>query len=234
MKIIQTSDGSPTLFSQAYNQTFHSHHGALTESRHVFLEQSGVAERLQQRYPTTVLEIGFGTGLNFFLTAGLADASDTSLLFISLEKELLSSEVVREFASYLPNNISDWALQYAKERDCLPEIPESGCYRFHFGTHVELVLLIGNALNQSLDDYWTHAIYLDAFSPKENPELWTSGFARKLYKALEPEGTLVTYSASGAVRRALTEAGFTVTRCPGPKGGKREMVKAVRDDSMPG
>lgn len=226
MKIVLTADGSPTLFSEAYGQTYHSKHGALAESRHVFLEQSGAEDLLQKNRTATILEVGFGTGLNFFLTAATAVKYDATLRFISLDKELLPAEVIQSFAEYLPEEIAFAARQYSELREKLPENPDPRTYTFTLSDHIELTVILGNAEDISLDDYQVDIVYLDSFSPKENPELWTAGFFSKLRKALFSDGVLVTYSVSGAVRRALSESGFDVTRIPGPPGGKREMLRA--------
>ena len=85
MRIVNTADGSRTLYSDHYEQTMHSRRGALTESRHVFLKGAGVAARLGQDEPTRVLEIGFGTGLNFFVTADAALRADTPLTYVALD-----------------------------------------------------------------------------------------------------------------------------------------------------
>ena len=225
MKIILTADGSPTLFSEAYGQTYHSKHGALAESRHVFLEQSGAEDLLQKRGTATILEVGFGTGLNFFLTAATATKYEATLQFISLDKELLPADLIHSFADHLPEDIALAARRYAALREELPDIPDPGTYTFTLSDHIELTVLLGNAQDIPLDDYQADIVYLDSFSPKENPELWTVDFFSKLRKALVPHGVLVTYSASGAVRRALSESGFRVTKIPGPPGGKREMVR---------
>lgn len=222
-----TNDGSQTLFSEAYGQTYHSMHGARTESVHVFLEASGVADRLRAGLPTRVLEVGFGTGLNFLLTADLALAHGASLHYVALERSLLASETFRALAydrlidtPLLADRLTRWVFTLPG-----PEVSGLLTCRLHDSLHLEL--LFGDATEASLPEPAFDAVYQDAFSPKTNPELWTPGFFRKLHTALKPGGRLSTYSASRPVRNALSEAGFSVEKQPGP-AGKREITVATR------
>lgn len=222
-----TADGSQTLFSERYAQTFHSDKGALSESRHVFLAASGIAERLQNRQPSSVLEVGFGTGLNFFLTADVALKHEVALTFVSLEQTLLASELVRslQYDSFL--EYPEILTAYLRFRDSLAKDCTPGPQQFSYGT-LRLELLLGEATVQNLPESYVDAIYHDAFSPDANPELWSESFFSKLYQALKPEGKLTTYSVKGEVRRRLKALGFAVEKLPGPVAGKREMLRAVK------
>lgn len=222
---ILTADGTRTLHSERYGQTFASHRGALTESRHVFLEGSGVAARLREGREARVLEVGFGTGLNFLLTADVALSTRTPLHYMALEHTLLDADMVRtlEYDAYLecPALLD----AYLEARATLSQ--ESEPFSFVFGD-VNLTLLLGEATAQSLPTASFDAVYQDAFSPDVNPELWDGAFLRKLYDALEEGGNLVTYCVKGEVRRRLAALGFSVEKRPGPPGGKREMLVARR------
>ena len=222
-----TADGTHTLYSAAYGQTYHSCHGALTEARHVFLEASGVAERLTQGLPTTLLEVGFGTGLNFLVTAHAAIVNNTPLHYVALERDVLAHELLarlnhgeRLHAEALRDDLLTW-------RRSLPPTVPVGTYHTTFSATVELTLRVGDATVIELPSRSYHAVYLDAFSPDVNPELWSQDFFARLYEALSPGAALSTYSARGSVRRALQAAGFVVQKRPGPPG-KREMVVAER------
>ena len=224
---IPTADGFDTLYSTAYEQTYHSTHGALTEARHVFLEGTGVAERLAQRLPTRVLEIGFGTGLNFLLTAHRAASAHTRLHYTALEKDVLPADVLaplnhgkRLGAVPLSEALLAW-------RRALPGTPSSGLYRHPFSETLALQLVVGDATEVPIPGPAYHAVYLDAFSPDANPELWTASFLARLFAVMHPGGTLATYSAKGSVRRNLEAVDFRVGKRPGPPG-KREMLVAVR------
>lgn len=222
-----TKDGSHTLYSEAYKQTFHSRHGALTETRHVFLRASGVTDRLAQGLATTILEIGFGTGLNFLATMQEAQLANTPLHFVSLEQHLLSGDVLAQLnhgsvlqAPNLCETFLDW-------RGTLPDVPPPGTYRKDFSEHHSLNIIIGDATVVDIPTLGYDATYLDAFSPDANPELWTIAFFERLYTLLNEDGKLSTYSAKSLVRRNLQAAGFFVEKLPGPPG-KREMLVATR------
>jgi len=228
MTIRRTGDGSSTLYSERYGQTFHSLHGAVSESRHVFLTGSGVAGRLAAGQPSRVLEIGFGTGLNCWLTADAALAGGAELELISLEQAVLPAAVLRglEFGSVLQQ--PQLLEEYLAFRESLPEVVPAGRFSVKLGPQVQLALLVGEATSQELPTDWADAVYHDAFSPDANAELWTEEFLRQLQRALVPAGTLVTYSVKGEVRRRLQQLGFVVRKQPGPEGGKREMLVARR------
>lgn len=219
-RLITTQDGSQTLYSEAFAQTFHSQQGAISESQHVFVTGSGVAARLSRGQATRVLEVGFGAGLNFLLTADLALAHDTPLYYRGLERTLLPTAIVS-------------ALGY---RDALkhPELFDAlmcwwatptGAFTYRLA---RLVLLLGEATEQALGEAEADAVYQDAFSPAVNPELWSEAFLGQLGAALVPGGCLSTYSVSGLVRRRLAACGLTVTKRPGPPNGKREMLLACK------
>jgi len=226
--LLTTLDGSLTLESDRYGETYRSRHGALTEARHVFLGASGVASLLRERGHANVLEVGFGTGLNFLVTAAAAVAAGASLGYAAVEREPLPAGVLRGLRyeellapSPLPAELAAWV-----EGLGLPLA--RGTYRFASG-RVRLELTVGEAreavagLAGGFD-----AVYLDPFSPRANPDAWEEGFLARLVGALGPGGRLVSYSVSGEVRRRLAAAGALVRKEPGPPGGKRESLVAER------
>ena len=217
---IITQDGSQTLYSEAFAQTFHSRQGAISESQHVFVAGSGVAARLSRGQATRVLEVGFGTGLNFLLTADLALAHDAPLYYRGLERALLPVSI----ASALGYRT---ALKHPELYDALMSYWAAPAGAFEYRS-VTLVLLLGEATEQALGEAEADAIYQDAFSPTVNPELWSEAFLGKLSAALAPGGCLSTYSVSGVVRRRLAALGLAVAKRPGPPGGKREMLVACK------
>ncbi|MEM7344624.1 MAG: tRNA (5-methylaminomethyl-2-thiouridine)(34)-methyltransferase MnmD [Chloroflexota bacterium] len=222
-----TKDGFDTLYSPAYQQTFHSIHGALTESNHIYLEGTGVKARLAQQKPTRILEVGFGTGLNFFLTAERSLDTQTPLYYVALEKELLSTEILvgLNHTKQLPA-ITPLYDAFLAWRSQLTTPLAEGHYQWSFET-IDLQLMIGDATQATILAEPYHAIYHDAFSPDANPELWTPDFFAKVYAGLLPGGKLATYSVKGTVRRALQTVGFHVEKQPGPPG-KREIVVATK------
>ena len=222
-----TKDGFDTLYSPRYQQTFHSIHGALTESTHIFLDGTGVKTRLMAQKPTRILEVGFGTGLNFFLTAEQSLATETPLHYVALEKDLLSTEVLTGLNHYkqLPA-ITPLYEAFLAWRSQLPTPLAEDRYQWEFES-LQLQLIIGDATQTTIPAGPYHAIYHDAFSPDANPELWTPDFFSKGYQRLLPGGKLATYSVKGTVRRALKSVGFYVEKRPGPPG-KREIVVATK------
>ncbi len=226
--ILETADGSKTVRSERYAQTFHSDKGALTESKHVFLESSAVAPTLRIGKAQKVLEVGFGTGLNFFLSADIALQHQANLSYVALEQTLLPADIIQQlgYEEYLENK--DGLEAYLHFRKSLPHDVVSGHYVFEYKT-LRLELLIGEAIMQIFEANSFDAIYQDAFSPDANPELWSETFFANLYDALKPNGKLTTYSVKGDVRRALQRVGFDVEKRPGPPGGKREMLLAIKN-----
>ena len=217
-----TRDGSATLYSARYTQTYASEHGALSEAQSVFLAGSSVGERLANGETVRVLEVGFGTGLNFFVTAAAClENPAAGLEYTALEHTLLDAPTVRGLAydSLVGGVVND----YLGWRENL--IETTGTQVFETGW-VRLELLLGEASAQTLPKGSVHAVYHDAFSPDVNPELWTEDFLGKLVTALKPGGALVSYCVQGVVRRRLEALGLEVSKRPGPKGGKREVLAA--------
>ncbi len=216
-KIINTSDGSTTIQLEGWNEQYHSKHGAIQEAYHVFLKQGLFA--LEQTN-ISILEMGFGTGLNALITYW--EAAKRGLLidytgfeaFPVSQKELVQLNYVLELGE--------------------PQL-ESIFHRIHICPwEEEYVVSSSFTIQKRKRDFFEmedvdrfHLIYFDAFGPRVQPELWTVGLFRKMYKALKRKGVLVTYSAKGSVRRNLQEVGFTVERLPGPPG-KREMLRALK------
>lgn len=219
-RLITTQDGSHTLYSEAFAQTFHSHQGAISESQHVFVTGSGVAARLSCGQATRVLEVGFGSGLNFLLTADLALTHSAPLEYRALERSLIPP------ATLLALGYRE-ALTHPELYDALMSwwARPAGVFEYRF---VKLMLLLGEATEQALGEAEVDAIYQDAFSPAVNPELWSEEFLSKLSAVLAPGGCLSTYSVSGVVRRRLAALGLLVAKRPGPPGGKREMLLACK------
>jgi len=226
---VKTTDGSLTLFNDHYQETYHSIHGAQTESRHIFLEASGVAARLRSGLPTRVLEIGFGLGLNCLLTADLATQCQTPLAYTSIEKSLLCAESLQrleyqcilntpELASQLVSRLIDYEHQNASSA-------ATKSLHIELGRDITLELLLGDGSQMQFPPTHYDAIFLDAFSPAVNAECWSLSFIATLYASLQKNGILTTYSAKGDVRRRLQKVGFSVQKHPGPPG-KREFLVA--------
>lgn len=223
---IVTDDGSATLYSLRYRQSYHSRHGALSEARHVFLDGSGVAALLASAGRARVLEVGFGTGLNFLVTADHALRCGAELHYVALERKLPSARSLGalEFGRHLEHPHLFARLLAARAGTAAP----AGRWRLDFGP-ARLELRCGDARDALLEEGGYDAVYHDAFSPDVNPELWGEDFLARLHRALAPGGRLATYTVKGEVRRRLQGLGFAVAKRPGPPGGKREVLVARRE-----
>ncbi len=213
-EILITSDGSTTINLPELNEQYHSKNGSINESYHVFIN-SGL--RQVKSDVVSILEIGFGTGLNCFITyleaekeidyVGVEAYPVTSeevekMNFISVlnaEKDKASFEKIHNFPWEEKHQISD-KFSLTKRKQFFEDIDDK------------------NAFN---------LIYFDAFGARVQPQLWTVEIFRKMFDSLKENGILVTYSAKGSVRRAMQEVGFIVERLPGPPG-KREMLRAIK------
>ena len=224
-EVRETADGSLTVFHPGYGETYHSRHGALEEAKHVFLREGGVQQRLELGQATRVLEVGFGLGLNFFLTAITALNNNAQLEYVSLEKQLLPERLFHkvDYAGLL--GIERLGLQF-REWCANEQVWEEGVHSLRFDNGITLTLIIGDAREAAPQGLFD-AIYMDAFSPDTNPELWTTAFLQFLADCLSPGGCLTTYSAKGDVRRSLLETGLLVEKRPGPPM-KKEMLRACK------
>ncbi|TVP99348.1 MAG: hypothetical protein EA381_09945 [Planctomycetaceae bacterium] len=235
-----TDDGSPTLVTAADGQAMHSGCGAVAETRHVYLRGGNVERRLEQGLPTRVLEVGFGSGLGWLLTADLAVATDTPLSYTALEIEPPPAAVIRQLD--LGRYVDDRGLvdEFCDWLDRVRPIASGGGDKdeaeltFRFGP-ATLSLVIGDALrwceqrtgeSREVTDEPFDSIYFDPYSPEVAPSLWRTEVFRTLRGQLRQSGRLVTYCVSRAVRDGLSAAGFRATRVAGPPGGKREVLIA--------
>jgi tRNA U34 5-methylaminomethyl-2-thiouridine-forming methyltransferase MnmC len=233
LNVIQTADGSPTLFSERYNESFHSTFGAATESRYVFLETSGVSERLSTGQATRILEIGFGLGLNALLSCDAAIASNTPLSYHAFEHDYSVCELGQHvvFSQLLEKPELAGVLQTHLGQVKRPSNGQQNpCTVIEFAPDTTLKLHWGDATTDIPPMDTFDAIYLDAFSPDNNPECWTPGFFERLKPLMSADAKLSTYCAKGSVRRALIACGFLVKKLPGPPGKREIMVASLRPD----
>ena len=220
LEIRQTKDGSNTLYVPELNEHYHSVHGALQESQHVFIKH-GLEYVLSTKKDIKILEVGFGTGLNAILTYPFALAKKAFIQYDTLEKFPLQPDVVHllQFDKIILNpELHDVFLKMhnAAWNEPLDLIPYFTMQKMH-ETLEEFVA------PQSYYDL----VYFDAFAPEKQPELWSEEMFVKLYNATRPGGVLVTYCAKGSFKRSLKAAGFEVEALPGPPG-KREMTRGIK------
>jgi len=218
-KLIVTSDGSHSISIPELNVTYHSIHGAIQESMHVFIRAGFQSVRPLQA-AKRILEIGFGTGLNALLTLIEAEKSNHKIFYETIEPFPVSEEEVHQLNYCEILNRSDMRPVFEKLHSCEWE------KEINIGENFVL-----KKYSTKLQNHKTlklqNLIYFDAFGPKAQPELWTKEIFDKMFSMLEPGGILVTYSSKGEVRRAMQAAGFVVEKIPGPPG-KREITRAKK------
>lgn len=220
LKIITTSDGSHSVLKSSLNETYHSSHGAITESQHVFIN-CGLKALGQQTGDDSIeiLEVGLGTGLNAFLTLLEQPKLNRTIRYTALEPEPLSAEIHERI---------NYPLQLGADPDLFGKIhnvPWAQWEAITPGFHLWKV-------RQTLQEYFPppgtfDLIYFDAFAPSKQPAMWEPTIISKLAKALHDGGIFVTYAATGSLRRALKAAGLAVEKLPGAPG-KREMTRAKK------
>ncbi len=226
VELIETADGSNTLFDTHLHESWHSLNGALTESKHVFIE-AGLLFMLNQqgidhRAEFNLFEMGFGTGLNAILTLVQTADNDVTINYDSLELEPLPLSFMHEL------NYQD--LLEPKAQPFLRAMYESPWDQpCSITNRFILHKMKGSLLSHTFTNKY-HLVYFDAFAPAKQPELWTTEIFEKLFNSLVPGGALVTYSSKGEVKRTLRNVGFEVQRLAGPPG-KRHMLRAVKPTS---
>jgi tRNA U34 5-methylaminomethyl-2-thiouridine-forming methyltransferase MnmC len=220
-KIISTSDGSSTVSIPEMNVTYHSVHGAIQESLHVFIDAGFkyvLPTKAKERI--NIFEMGLGTGLNALLTLIEADQLKQPVYYTAIELFPLDKKEIRELNYCEQLCKPGYKKLFEKLHQC--EWDKDIIITPFFTLHKTNNDLIDFSTTQSFT-----IIYYDAFAPVAQPELWTKEVFEKLYSILSPGGILVTYCSKGDVRRAMQTAGFSTEKIPGPPG-KREMLRARR------
>lgn len=217
-EIVTTKDGSKTIYLPEINESYHSRHGAYQEAMHVFIKSGW--EQIQKD-TVSILEVGFGTGLNAVLTYIAAKNAQKQVKYVGLEAFPVEMEEIE-------------SINY-KEIPAV-ESYQSVFLKMHQSKWEEAIGIDENftlqKIKAELESYISpnnifDLIYFDAFGPRVQPEMWSLGIFKKLFDSLNPNGIFVTYSCKGQVRRDLITAGFEVEKIPGPPG-KREMLRAVK------
>lgn len=215
-EIIQTKDGSTTIYLPEWQESYHSKHGAVQEAYHVFIK-NGFS--LFQRKPISVLEIGFGTGLNAFITCLEAVRSQQPVNYVGVEAYPIAVDeaIQMNYASSISPeseslfkqlHVADWekptliksVFTLTKRKQFFQDIQDNGQYDL---------------------------VYFDAFGFRVQPELWTEEIFALMYQAMKPGGVLVTYACRSVIKNAMIAVGFKVEKLPGAPG-KREMLRALK------
>lgn len=216
MEIQLTSDGSSTIYLPEMDEHYHSVNGAIQESTHVYIS-AGFNEC--RKTSITVLEMGFGTGLNALLTAIEAEKRHLDITYITIEKFPLNEEIINQLNySDLDHSLfkAIHQAEWEKEIEISP----------HFHLRKVKIDFSEYLFSENYD-----VVYYDAFAPDKQADVWSQDLFDKIFRQMNPNGILTTYCAKGAVRRMMKMAGFEVERIPGPPG-KREMLRA-RKKEMP-
>lgn len=219
--VLQTADGSHTLYVPEIDESYHSTNGAMQESMHIFIN---AALRQHPQPHLSVFEIGFGTGLNAYLSLLEAEKTGRRISYTAIEKFPIAMDVAV-------------SLNYEQHVSRYGYMPEKGIFKQLHGAawdvktditpHFALRKIQADLLTFQMGENAFDIIYFDAFSPAKQPEMWSETIFNRIFAACKPNAILTTYCAKGAVRRALQQAGFQVERLQGP-AGKREILRAVK------
>ena len=214
-EIIKTDDGSTTIFLPDLEEHYHSKHGAIQEAYHVFIK---AGFDLFPKQDISILEIGFGTGLNAFITYLEAEKNNQNIDYVGVEAYpvLTKEALLMNYVSEL--KVDNKAAVFKKMHEIDWEINNQIDANFCLTKRKQF-------FNDIVDENKFDLIYFDAFGYRIQPDLWSTEIFQKMYNALKKNGVLVTYAARGVVKRSMIEVGFTVEKLPGAPG-KREMFRA--------
>ncbi|HYK75824.1 MAG TPA: tRNA (5-methylaminomethyl-2-thiouridine)(34)-methyltransferase MnmD [Daejeonella sp.] len=220
LSLVQTADGSNTFFNAEVGEHYHSRHGALQEALHVFVK-SGLEYFIadQDVQEVSILEVGFGTGLNFLLSAGFCTHKNIKLNYTGIEAYPLPPELISQtgYQEYVPQSL--WAaflqnypaaLQQAVTLNTPCTLQISPCKLMDFNSQKQFDVL-----------------YFDAFAAIHQPEMWTDEALKHITSFLKPGGVFVTYAITGNLKRIMKALKFSIEKAPGAPG-KREMLRAVK------
>jgi tRNA U34 5-methylaminomethyl-2-thiouridine-forming methyltransferase MnmC len=217
-KIFVTDDGSHSLMSETFGDSYHSKFGAIQESQHVFIDAALNFQIESGKKEFNIVEIGFGTGLNALMTFRVAQKRGLIVNYLTYEKFPLSIEEAEAL---------NYSEKLAMTNDILMEMHKCNWDKNNQLTpNFSFKKLQNDCQTIDLRDF-ADIIYFDAFAPQIQPELWEIPLLTRLFVALKPEGVLTTYCAKGSVKRALKEVGFQIESLEGPLG-KREMTRATK------
>jgi tRNA U34 5-methylaminomethyl-2-thiouridine-forming methyltransferase MnmC len=210
LQLLKTKDDSYTLYNPDLNETYHSKHGAVQESLHVFIKNG--LHYYSENFPTNdihILELGFGTGLNALLTLIESKKLNNKIHYTSTEAFPLAIDIVEQL---------NYSQEHFKDLLEMHQSKKLNKNNFEFDLICDAFMKIN--FNKKFD-----IIYFDAFAPEKQPELWTQEVFLRCKELLNPNGLLVTYCAKGEVKRTIKSVGLKLETLQGPPG-KREMIRA--------
>ena len=217
-EIIMTEDGSHSLYSSRFGVSYHSKYGAIQETQHVFINAALRVKAVIQKH-ISILDMGFGTGLNAYMTLLEAARQNLKIQYMAIEAYPITANQA--------NQLNYSHLLQSDQKDTF--------YQLHHCPWEQQLAINDNFTFQKAKLHFQDIpfnnqfdiIYFDAFAPNAQPELWTVEVLAPCYQALREDGILVTYCAKGAVKRTLKQLGFEVESLKGPPG-KREMTRAYK------
>ncbi len=219
-RFIQTADGSTSIYLEEINEHYHSKHGAIVESNHIFIK-NGLLQKSNLR-EISVFEVGMGTGLNVMTTIKAATMHNLEIDYHTVEAFPIIEEEL-EFINF--SSLLEMEQDLFLRIHTVPWRHENELQPYFKFTKLNAKLSELEMRKESFD-----VVYFDAFAPEKQEEMWTEEIFQEMFKALKPGGILVTYCVKGAVKRRLQSVGFRVEKLKGPEGGKREMCRAWKDE----
>lgn len=219
LEIVITEDGSSSLRRKDLGEGYHSTHGAIAESEHIFIN-SGL-RYFHQQHPKkriNILEIGFGTGLNAILSLDFAIRQNQEIYYETVEKYPLGNDIISSL---------NYGKIIGKEEEFLRIHSVAWNKEVEISKNFSLKKIDSAAEEINYKEDFFDIIYFDAFAPAFEEKLWQETMFSKLYASLKEKGILSTYCCKGDVKRALKSSGFIIEKLPGPKG-KREILRALK------
>lgn len=217
-EIIITDDGSTTIRIPDWDENYHSTHGAIQEAKHVFIKNG--LDIFKNQDSISILEIGFGTGLNAFITF-LETVNKEKVNYVGVEAYPISSEEIAQMNYVTELQAAQYQVIFDKMHSCDWESQQKITDNFTLTKRKQFFQDIADKEQYDL-------IYFDAFGFPLQPELWSEAIFKKMYDALLPKGTLVTYACRSSIKNAMLSVGFSIEKLPGAPG-KREMLRATKN-----
>jgi tRNA U34 5-methylaminomethyl-2-thiouridine-forming methyltransferase MnmC len=220
LTIVTTADGSKTIYNAQVGELYHSRNGALQESQHVFVN-SGLRYFLAgtDLNEVSILEVGFGTGLNFLLSADLCIAKEIQLNYTGIEAYPLTPQMMAQTGYEEYTSPQLW-------QTYLEHYPEALQTKVNLVNYIQLEIARVKLLDFKVDEKYD-LIYFDAFAASRQPEMWEEQAINHVINFLKPGGIFVTYAITGNLKRMLKALGLKIEKAPGA-AGKREMLRAVK------
>lgn len=220
MNFVTTGDGSKTLYNAEIGECYHSTHGAVQESKHVFIK-TGLDHYVQKTgaLDVAILEVGFGTGLNFLQTADFIRDRPCQVDYVGIEGFPLPLTTIAETGYNETVDPTVWSAYLNNYESALQQEVQ---------VLERLQLTIAHSL---LMDFQSEkrfdVVYFDAFAAVHQPEMWNDAALAHVAQFVKPGGVFVTYAITGNLKRSMKSLGFSIEKAPGAPG-KREMLRATK------